>query len=211
MQVEHNPFIIVIGRQYGSGGRAIGKKIADRLAIPYFDKEILTEASRKSGIDSNVFSTADEKKPGILRSFLSSLYGSTIYDTQSAMSPEKIYEAQSRVIKAIAENGPCVIVGRTADYILRDKKNLVSIFIHASEKHRARRLISRSEASETSRAISIALKKDKERSEFYGYFTGRKWGDAANYDLSVDSSAISQDDLVDIILQFLAKKKFKDD
>lgn len=205
---SNNNQIIVIGRQYGSGGREIGRIIADRLTVSYYDKELLTEASRKSGIDSDIFSQADEKKPGIFRSFFSSFYGAPSYDcSQTSMSAEKIYEAQSRVIRMIAEKSPCVIVGRTADYILRENPNLVSVFIHADKIYRGRRLISRKEADNIDDAIALAEKKDKDRSEFYAYFTGRKWGYAPNYDMSVDSSLLSADNTAELILQFIRTKK----
>lgn len=200
--------IIVVGRQYGSGGRAVGKLLADRLGIPYYDKELLTEASKKFGIDSEILQFTDEKKPGIFRTIFSSFLGNSTYDyTQPSMSHEKLYEVQSSAIINIAKQSPCVIVGRTSDYVLREDPRLISVFIHADIKTRALRIIHRNEIDTLEKAEMVCRRKDKQRSEFYRYFTGRVWGAADNYDLTLDSTNLEIDSIVDLIIDYISRKK----
>lgn len=190
-----NNFVIVIGRQYGAGGRRLGKRLAERLCVPYYDKELLSEAADFLGFSKEIFSRADEKKPSMLRSFLSFSYGATSeQDPLGTLSDERIYELQSRVIRKICEKGPCVIVGRTADYVMRDHPGLLSVFVHAPVDTRARAIVSRGEARTLSEAIDRARKHDRSRESYYNYFTNRRWGFADNYDLTVDSSRFGIED-----------------
>lgn len=195
-----NDFVIVIGRQYGAGGRQLGKKLSEKLNVPYYDKELLSEAAQTLGLSKDLFVKADEKKPSLLRSFLSFNCGSSSASFDSyTMSDDNIYRAQSDVIRSICDKGSCVIVGRTADYIMRNHPGLLSIFIHASEKYRARAIFSRGEASSEEKALEKIHKNDHCRESYYNYYTNRQWGKADNYDLTFDSSRFSIDSIVPLI------------
>lgn len=197
-------FVLVIGRQYGAGGRSLGKKIAQSLGVSYYDKELLSEAAESMGFDSEIFSQKDEKRPSFLRSILSFNYGSLNASIPSeTLSSENIYKFQSDVIRSIAAKGSCVIVGRTADYILRDHKNLLSIFINAPIEHRAKLIHQRGEVDSIEKATEKAKKIDKSRESYYNYFTNQHWGRADNYHLTFDSSRISPESIVNLIQQHL--------
>lgn len=199
-----NDFIIVIGRQYGAGGRKLGKRLAETLNVPYYDKELLSEAADALGFSKELFLKADEKKPSILRSFLSFNYGSPSASFSSyTLTDDNLYRAQSDVIKSICEKGSCVIVGRTADYVMRDHPGLVSIFVHAPEEHRAKAILERGEAKSMEEALEKARKFDRSRESYYNYFTNRHWGHADNYDLTFNSSRLSTEALLPLILSAL--------
>lgn len=201
-----NDFIIVIGRQYGAGGRKLGKRLAETLNVPYYDKELLSEAADALGFSKELFLKADEKKPSILRSFLSFNYGSPSASFSSyTLSDDNLYRAQSDVIKSICEKGSCVIVGRTADYVMRDHPGLLSIFVHAPEEHRAKAILERGEAKSMEEALEKARKFDRSRESYYNYFTNRHWGRADNYDLTFNSSRLSTEALLPLILSALPK------
>lgn len=200
-------FVLVIGRQYGAGGRSLGKKLAETFGVPYYDKELLSEAAESMGFNSEIFTQKDEKRPSFLRSILSFNYGSLNDSIQSeTLSSENIYKFQSDVIRSIAEKGSCVIVGRTADYILRDHKNLLSIFINAPIEHRAKLIHERGDAESIEKAIEKAKKSDKSRESYYNYFTNQHWGRADNYHLTFDSSKISTEAIINLIQQHLSAK-----
>ncbi len=199
-----NDFIIVIGRQYGAGGRKLGKRLAETLNVPYYDKELLSEAADALGFSKELFLKADEKKPSILRSFLSFNYGSPSASFSSyTLSDDNLYRAQSDVIKSICEKGSCVIVGRTADYVMRDHPGLLSIFVHAPEEHRAKAILERGEAKSMEEALEKARKFDRSRESYYNYFTNQHWGRADNYDLTFNSSRLSTEALLPLILSAL--------
>lgn len=203
-----NDLIIVIGREFGSGGRSIGHKLAQRLSVPYFDKELLKKAADSLGFSTDIFSMADEKRPSFLNRMVSQAYGLADGFSKGTLSNEGIYEAQSNVIRALAEKGGCVIVGRTADYILRHHPHLVSIFLHSPIEKRIKNVISRGEGTIPGKCKDFIQKKDRSREAYYNYFTARKWGSASNYDLCLDSSVLAEDEIVDIICHY-AEAKFK--
>lgn len=199
-------YIIVIGRQYGSGGRKIGKAIADVLGIPFFDRQLLANAAEDYGYSSKIFELADEKRPSLFHSLLQYAYGVTSTNINpNTMSKENLYKAQCEVIRKVSEAGPCVIVGRTADYVMREHPNVVSVFIHAPLKHRAKAIVNRKEAESEEEAAEIALRNDRSRKNYYDYFTGRKWGQADNYDLSIDASKLSTETITRFVLDYLDK------
>lgn len=202
-----NDFIIVIGRQYGAGGRKLGKKLAETLNVPYYDKELLSEAADALGFSKELFRNADERKPSILRSFLSFNYGSPSASFSSyTLSDDNLYRAQSNVIKSICEKGSCVIVGRTADYVMREHPGLLSIFIHAPEEHRAKNILDRGEAKSMKDALEKAHKFDRSRESYYNYFTNRHWGQADNYDLTFNSARLRIEDIMPLIIASLRNK-----
>lgn len=195
--------IIVIGRQYGSGGRKLGKLLATDLQIPYYDKELLHEAASTLGIRPELFERADECRRSKFASMLSANYGATSYFTSGAMHEGTLYQMQSDVIRMLLEKGPCVIVGRTADYIGRDLPHLVSLFLHADKDVRIRRSMERMpEMSEED--ISVWLdRQDTQRRSYYNYYTGRKWGHADNYDLCINTSNLDVRQTADIVKLFI--------
>ncbi|MCM1291078.1 MAG: cytidylate kinase-like family protein [Prevotella sp.] len=200
--------VIVIGRQFGAGGRKLGHELANRFSIPYYDKELLSEAAKRLGFKQEVFINADEKKPSLLHALLNFNYNSpTGHYTSSSMNADAIYASQSQVIRQIAQEGSCVIVGRTADYILRENPNLLSVFIHARPEIRAKRILDRGDAKTNSEALAIAKDRDKIRRDYYNYFTGRNWGHCSNYHLSIDSSDLTTEKLADIIQAAISSLK----
>lgn len=201
-------FVIVIGRQYGAGGRRFGKLLAQKLGVSYYDKELLGAAAEQSGFSKEIFAKQDEKRPSVLRSMLSFSYGSTSgsYNPHT-LSGENIYRAQSDIIRNICSRESCVIVGRTADYVMRHHPNLISIFIHAPEQQRIKSIIQRGEASNERETLEIIKKKDRERESYYNYYTGRNWGAASNYDICLDSSKIPMERMADLVVEILENTK----
>lgn len=187
---NENP-VIVIGRSFGAGGRAIGRELSRLLDFPFFDKELLKETAEEFGFSRDLFVKADERKPSRFKRLVTQIYGVQETFIADTLSLESLYQAQSIVIRSIAKRGPCIIIGRTADYILRDFPNLLNVFVHAPLAFRARKIIDRGDASNEVEAIELARNKDKMRQDYYNYFTGREWGQASNYDLTLDSSLLS--------------------
>lgn len=201
--MQKRDFTIVIGRCFGAGGRAIGKRLSDSLDIPFFDNELLKEAAEEFGFSRSVFVRVDERRPSFLRRLVTQSYGVQEAFGAETFNPETLYQAQSRVIRAIAKKGPCIIIGRTADYILRDFPNLVSVFFHAPLAYRAQKIVERGDAASDIEAIELARQKDRQRQDYYNYFTGRRWGEASNYDLTLDSSLMTPQQCADLICSFL--------
>ncbi|MCM1318929.1 MAG: cytidylate kinase-like family protein [Muribaculaceae bacterium] len=195
--------IIVIGRQYGSGGRQLGHLLSEKLGIPYYDKELLRQAADSLGFRSDVFEKSDERRSSKLFSILEAACGANTYFTSGALHDDTVYKLQSDVIRALLEKGPCVIVGRTADYIGRDLPNVVSLFLHASKEDRVKRLLARKDVDTEQEALSMLDRKDANRSDYYNYYTGRKWGKADNYDLTLNTSRLSVEQIADLVLTFL--------
>lgn len=198
--------VIVIGRQFGSGGRKLARRLAEKLGLHYYDRELLKEAAVRMGFAPEVFADNDEKRPSRFRSIASHLYGVADTYSISPMSREEIYRQQGEVIRDIASRGGCVIVGRSSDYILRDHPGLVSVFIHAPLEWRTTRIIERGDAKTQRDAEAMANKIDSQRESFYNYFTPGKWGNASTYHLSLDASLLAPDEAVELIESFANKK-----
>ena len=201
-------YVIAIGRQFGCGGREIGQLIAKGLGVAYYDKELLSEAAKSSGVNEDFFEAADERSPR----FFSSLWSFNLgYNTgayfigDTPLSDDSIYRAQSEVMTQLADRGPCVIVGRTADYLLRDHCKVVSVFVHSSIEDRVQRIMSRGDAKTEKEAREKAEKKNKLRAEYYNFYTDKKWGDAASYDLSNDASLLGTQATAIFIIDFVKK------
>lgn len=192
-------FVITIGRQFGSGGREIGCKLAELLGIRYYDKELMQEATRESGLKSDYLTQADEKVPGLFAHAFASL----IYD--GAVSNENIFKFQSEAIEKLADKGSCVIVGRCADYILRHHPCCFNLFIHAPLEYCVQRVIEYDGVSE-SKARDLVLKTNKSRAAYYNFYTDKKWGDISSYHLSVDSSVLGIDKTVGVIAGFVKER-----
>ena len=196
---SNTQFIIAIGRQFGCGGREIGKMIAQSLGADYYDKTLLSRAAEALGFDKRLFDGVDEKRPSWIRSMLHFNY--CVENAMAEFSDidnEGLYSIQSRVINQLADKGPCVIVGRTADYILRDRQGLISIFLHAPAEYRIRKIMERHDTDTESAARSLARKMDNARESYYSYYTNHKWGHAETYHICLDTSRFSPEEIVDI-------------
>ena len=182
---EMDNFVITIARQYGSGGHDIGKMLAEKLGFDFYDQEIIKMAAGTTGLTSDFISKNEES---MTNSFLYDLVNQVyIYSKSEEEAPkDKIFEAESRVIKELAEKGNCVIVGRCSDYILRDHANVLKIFFSAPMESREKRVMGRLNVSEKEAERKIR-REDKLRSDNYHYYTGRMWGAAANFDLTLNT------------------------
>ena len=204
-----NNTIITIGRQYGSGGHDIGKQLAEELNVPFYDKALLEREAKDSGLCQEIFENHDEKPTN---SFLYSLVMDTYslgYTTSSFSEMplnHKIFLAQFDAIKNIAKEGPCVIVGRCADYALADFPNVVNVFLHADLQDRIVRIARRHDLTDA-KAKDLIIKTDKRRASYYNYYTSKKWGDAAGYDLSLNTATLGIDGTIHMIREFMAYKE----
>lgn len=201
--------IITIGREYGSAGREIGYKVADYFGIKLYDKEMLARAAKESGICQELFETHDEKPTS---SFLYSLVMDTYSLGYSAGSyadmpiNHKVFLAQFDTIKKIASEGPCILVGRCADYALEDFDNVLSIFIHADMDARIRR-IARIYDLTDAKAKERIVKTDKQRASYYNYYSNKKWSDADSYNICLDSSVLGIDGTAEAIERLVEIKE----
>ncbi len=196
--------IITIGRQFGSGGHEIGKRLAEKLGYKLYDKELLKLQAEHSGIAEKVLETYDESPTNsLLYSIVMDVYPSMNYVGSSLN--QQVYQAQFDTIRKLQETGNCVIVGRGADYILRDYPGLVSVFIHADINQRAER-VAEFEKITVAKAREMINKADKKRASFYNFQTEKKWAAASSYMLSVDSGVLGYDGTVDLIENFAKAK-----
>lgn len=197
--------VITISRQYGSGGREIGAKLAAKLGIPFYDNEIITRAAKESGFAEAAFENVESKASNSLLYSIAmgmNAYGSHDLGFSHLSLDDRIYLAQSDVIRKVAAEGPCVIVGRCANYILKDLPNVINVFIWADMDFRIERAIRIDNLSPNKIEDNI-LKIDKRRANYYNYHASEKWGRAENYHLSLKSSYIGIDNCVDCIKLFV--------
>lgn len=197
--------IYTIGREFGSGGREVGEKLAAKLGIKLYDKELLRQAAKDSGFCEEIFENHDEKPTN---SFLYSLVMDTYSVSGYSAAPfldmplnHKVFLAQFETIKKIAEKESCVIVGRCADYALSDNPDCINIFIHADLDVRIKN-VSRNLNITENKARDIINKTDKQRASYYNYYTSKKWGDSKSYNLSLDAGKLGTDNCVEMILKF---------
>ena len=197
--------IITIGRQFGSGGREIGEKLAREFGIPCYDKELLSRAAKESGFCEELIQTHDERPTN---SFLYNLVMDTYsfgYNATGMIDmpiSQKVFLAQFDAIKKMADEGPCIIVGRCADYALADYKNCLSVFIHADMSCKLKRIMEKYNLPEN-KAKDMIMKKDRQRQSYYNYYSSKKWGMSDSYDLSVNSSVLGVDGTVNLLKQFI--------
>ncbi|MBR2419074.1 MAG: cytidylate kinase-like family protein, partial [Clostridia bacterium] len=197
--------IITISRQFGSGGRSIGKAVAEKLGYDYYDSELVEKVAKETGFDPSYVEDAGEYAPG--KSMLSYAFSSSAaHGTAGAINTsDYLWATQSRIICEIAEKGNCVIVGRCADYILRDREDCLNIFIHASKQYRAKRIVEL--YGERDKAPMKRLdEKDAKRRVNYKYFTGREWGQTENYHICLDSSIVGEEKCVEVICDVAVAK-----
>ena len=196
--------IITIGRQFGSNGREIGKQLAAKLDIPFYDKEIIYETSKNSGLSESLLESLDEKPS---KSFLYSLvmdpysYGFTSTGYQTNLN-QQAFQAMYDTIKRIGDAGPCVIVGRCADYVLRHNPDLLKVFIYAPVDERVKTVSNRFDLTEDKARAQIS-KEDKGRASYYNYYTSKKWGVLDSYDICINSSLMDIEGNVDLLIHYI--------
>ncbi len=187
--------IITVSRQFGSGGRSIGKLVAEKLGYAYYDSELVKKVAEETGFDPAYIADAGEYAPG--KSFFAYAFSSSAHSSGMSAS-DYLWAAQCKVILELAEKGNCVIVGRCADYILRERDDCLNVFIYADTAYKAKRIVELYGVTDKSPEKRLADKDGKRRVN-YKYFTGREWGDTANYHLCLDSSFFTQEKCADII------------
>ena len=198
-------YVITIARGYGSGGRTIGKMLSEELNIPYYDRELLRLASDDSGINEELFAKADEKikKTRLFRIARKTYTGELIPpDSDDFVSNDNLFNYQAKIIKELAETESCVIVGRCADFVLKDYENVVKLFVHAPLKDciaTLKGMTGDSEKEIEKKIHSI----DKHRAEYYEYYTDRKWDNAGNYDLCLNSSQLGFKKCLEIVKAYM--------
>lgn len=202
-------YVLTFARQFGSGGHEVAKTTAEILGIPFYDKELIAIAAKESGLSEHLFDGLDEKPTN---SFLYSLVmgvqsgASTYCRYGDVTGSDNIFRIQAQVIRQIADKGPCVIVGRCADYILREYENLVSIFVHADMEQRTARIMKRYNLKEKN-AEDYINKTDKRRNSFYNFYTNRIWGSVENYNLAIDTAQVGIKNAAEIIADYVKKLK----
>lgn len=200
--------VITISREFGSGGHAIGKGLAQKLNIPFYDKELLSIASKESGICEDLFIRHDEAYSNSL--LYSLVMGSYPVSSDGKMNPEmplnhKIFLAQFECIKNLANQGPCVIVGRCADYVLKDHPNVINFFVVGNIIEKKRRILERYDI-EKNKVEDFIRKTDKRRAGYYNYYSDMKWGEAKNYDLCINSSKTGIEGAIELMSAYIGLK-----
>lgn len=197
--------VITISRQYGSGGHVVGKKLAEAFDVPFYDNEIINMAAKESGFAVKAFEHAEDKATN---SFLYSIamgmgaYSNQDFGYASLSIDDRIFLAQSNIIRKVAEEGPCVIVGRCADYVLKEREDVVNIFISASLDYRMKRVVEDYNVPQEKAGETI-LRQDKRRANYYNFHANEKWGNVMNYDLSIRTDFGGIDHAVKCIKTYL--------
>ena len=201
--------IITIGRQYGSGGRMVGKMLAERLGISFYNREIIELAAKKSGMSEEAFEKVDETAASSLLYSIATgayMFGNYVSPQVDLPLNDKLFIVQSEIIKSIATKESCVIVGRCADYILKDRNDVINVFIHADKESRKKRTVEEYGIS-ANKADGYLSKIDKKRNTYYNYYTGEKWGNCFNYHLCLDSGLLGIEGCVNMIEGFIKERE----
>ncbi len=188
--------VITISRQYGSGGREIGEKLAGKLGYSYYDTLLLEKAAQDSGLSKSVMERYDEK---LTDKWLNLSFGGSMYQSGHLPLPMQAALSQFEAIHRIGQSGSAVIVGRCADFVLREQKNVLSVFIHADKQHRLARVMARNDIGE-SEAEKRIRNTDKHRAAYHNYYSDKEWGHVTSYDVSIDSGLFGIDGSVDVLL-----------
>ena len=200
--------LVTISREYGSGGRKIGKILAEKLGVPLYDKEIIDMAVEKSGLSRDIIETAELRaKSSFSYSLSSAMSFGEGYIGDNVSLNEKLFITQVDVINQIASMGEGVIVGRCADYILREMPGVTNVFIHAELEDRIRRSVDEYGA-DPQKAKSIVQTYDKARANYYNYHTCQKWGEYSNYNLSINSSYITEEEAANLIVSYIETRSY---
>lgn len=198
--------ILTISREAYCGGDELAKKLAEKLGFKYYNREIITLASEKSGIHEDHFDSA-EKKPtnSILYSVVMSMYSprGAYVKLDDVFTDDKIYKTQAEIIREMAEEGNCMFVGRCSDYILRHNENCVNIFLRASTEDRIKRAMEQEGIMEPE-AKKLVSRSDKKRRSYYNYYTNREWGAITNYDLMLNLSKLTEDEAIEVIANYIS-------
>lgn len=205
MERNMDNVVITIARQYGSGGKTIGEMLADRIGVHFYNKELMKLASEDSGISEALFVNADEKvKNTRLFKIAQNVYSGELIPPESDdfTSTDNLFNYQAKIIRKLAEEESCVIVGRCADFVLKDYDNVLSVFVHAPHDFCMEQAAKKHSMS--ARELDKFIQKtDKHRAEYYKYHTGREWTDARNYDLCLDSSKLGFERCVEEIIAYM--------
>ena len=201
-------FVITVARETGSGGHNITRKLSEALGVPYYDRDLLRKASEVSGIHERLFG-ADDERIGLkeMLSAAEKVYTGEVLppDSDDFTSTRNLFSFQAKIIKELAETESCIILGRCANYLLADRKDVLRVFIHAPLEAREERVASYSLAWSPREVTKYIRLEDKRRASYYRYYTGEEWRDAAGYDLSLDSSALGEEGCVQRILDVLPR------
>ncbi len=194
--------VITISRQFGSGGHEVGERLARQLDVPFYDKALIAMAAKQSGLSEEVFAHADEKATSsLLYSMVMGNYsfGARVPGINEMPINDKLFIIQSDIIKKAAAEGPCVVIGRCADYILREHGNCMNVFVHANKEDRIRRSIAKKDCEER-KAADFVTKKDKQRANYYNFYSNKRWDDLQNYDITIDTSRFTLDEAVELLI-----------
>lgn len=194
-------FVITIGRQLGAGGKALAEELGRRLGVPVYDHEIINEAARQSGIAAEHFEKADEHASN-LTPLGTGIWSFGSMSTPGYINNDTLFAIQSQTIENLADRGSCIIVGRCADYVLRDRKNVLRVFVTASEEDRVARIAASCGKGEKECRAWIAST-ERKRSSYYNYYTFKTWGAAESYDLCLNSSKLSIEGCADIVEMYI--------
>ena len=199
--------IITIGRQFGSGGKEVGIRVARELGIPFYDKELMKEAAKQSGLSEKILESFDERPKSLLYSIAMDSYIFSLPGTGAGDSLEQqVYLATFDTIRRLADNGPCVIIGRCADYALNENPNLLRLFIYAPIADRVKRVAERQNLS-PEKAKTLIRKTDRRRASYYEYYTSRGWGEVDTYDFCLNSSSLGLGGTVELIRSMVEHKE----
>lgn len=191
--------IITIGRQFGSGGKCVAEVLGRKLGIPVYDQELIMKAAQESGFSAEFFEQSDEKRRFFsLSSIFATAYSS---ETENYMSDKGLFRIQCETIRNIAAQGSAVIVGRCSDYVLRDMENKLDVFLTSPLEKRAARVAER-QGIDYAKAMETVEREDRNREEYYNYYTFGNWGVASNYDLCIDSDKLGDKGTADMIIEF---------
>jgi len=203
---KSNNYVVTLGRQFGCGAREIGQMVSKMLGIEYYDKRLLLEAAKSSGVEPDIFEASDEKTPTLfssLWSFNIGYYSGALFASDQPVKEDNVYQAQSKVMIELANKNSCVIVGRSADYILKDKFNVISIFLHSTLDDRIKRIIKRGDCKTKKEAKDLAIKRNKLRANYYDFYTDKHWGMSESYDLSIDCSKLGPEGTAKLIVDYV--------
>lgn len=198
-------YTITISRQFGSGGKEIGKALADKLGIDFYDKELISLAAKESGYDPKIFENVDERATNsLLYSLSMGLYsfGNGFSSMGDLPVNDQLYMLQHKIIKKLANEKPCIFVGRCADYVLKDNSKCINIFLYADLDYRVKRTIERN-GVDPDRAEQAVNKADKTRANYYSFYSGKKWGRPENYHLCINTGILTTNQCVDIITNYI--------
>lgn len=196
--------IITIGRQFGSGGREIAKKVSEKMGIQFYDKELIALAAKESGLSESLFDGIEEKPTNsLLYSLVMGIQSGrgTYYRYGDVLNSDNVFRIQSQVIRNLADESSCVIVGRCSDYVLREQPRLINVFVHADMEWRVKRVMEIYQLKEKE-AENMITKTDKRRNSFYNFYTNKVWGNVNNYHLSVDTAKIGLEHAAELIVSF---------